>query len=174
MDNKRGGAGAIVILVLILMLASAVGGAYGYRVLDGKLAVKDAQKAVADVDISDYDTPEQTIIQGYIDDAGKDLAKAKTRKQVYEILGDFISDVDKVQTKKEKELEEALKAAEEAKKQNLPILSEHAEKLKYGMIGFFVSVTNDGEDLEALNNELKNYKGSEPDSSTTGATTTAE
>ena len=64
--------------------------------------------------------------------------------------------------------------SEEAKKQNLPILSEHAEKLKYGMIGFFVSVTNDGEDLEALNNELKNYKGSEPDSSTTGATTTAE
>ena len=117
MNNKRGGAGAIVILVLILMLASAVGGAYAYRVIDGKLAVRDAMKAVEDVDISDYDTPEQTVIQGYIDDATKDLSTAKTRKEVYEIIAKFISDVDKVKTKNEKELEEALKAAEEAKKQ---------------------------------------------------------
>lgn len=118
MNNKKGGAGAKVLLVLILMLASAVGGAYGYRVLDGKMAVRDAKHAVEDVDISDYDTSEQTIIQGYIDDASKDLATAKTRKEVYEIIGDFIADVEKVKTKQQKELEEALKAAEEAKNSN--------------------------------------------------------
>lgn len=118
MNNKRGGFGAKFALVLILMLASAVGGAYGYRVLDGKMAVKDAMKAVEDVDISDYDTPEQTVIQGYIDKATKDLSTAKTRKEVYEIIGDFISDVSKVKTLKEKQLEEALKAAEEAKNAN--------------------------------------------------------
>ena len=115
MNNKRGGAGAKVILVLILMIASAVGGAYGYRVLDGKMAVRDAKKAVEDVDISDYDTPEQATIQEYIDKASKDLDSAQTRKEVYEILGDFISDVEKIKTKSQKELEEALKAAEEAK-----------------------------------------------------------
>lgn len=118
MNNKRGGVGAKLLLVLILMIASAAGGAYGYSVLDGKMAVRDAKKAVEDVDISDYDTPEQTIIQGYIDDASKDLSTAKTRKQVYEIIGDFISDVEKVKTKTQKELEAALKAAEEAKKNN--------------------------------------------------------
>ena len=117
MNNKKGGAGAIVILVLILMIASAVGGAYGYSVFDGKMAVRDAKKAVEDVDISDYDEPEQILIKGYIDDATKDLDNAKTRKEVYEILGDFLSDVEKVQTKNEKALEEALKAAEEAKQQ---------------------------------------------------------
>lgn len=118
MNNKKGGVGAKILLVLILMIASAVGGAYGYRVLDGKMAVRDAKKAVEDVDISDYDTPEQSIIQGYIDDASKDLSTAKTRKEVYEIVGDFISDVEKVKTKAEKDLEEALKAAEEAKNNN--------------------------------------------------------
>ena len=116
MNNKKGGFGAKLLLVLILMIASAVGGAYGYRTLDGKMAVRDALKAVEDVDVSDYDTAEQTIIQGYIDDATKDLNTAKTRKEVYEIIADFISDVDKVQTKSEKELEKALKEAEEAKK----------------------------------------------------------
>ena len=116
MNNKKGGAGGIVLLVLILMIASAVGGAYAYRVADGKLAAKDAMKAVEQVDISDYDTAEQTIIQGYIDETTKDLQTAQTRKQVYEILSEFISDVDKIQTKKEKELEKALKEAEDAKK----------------------------------------------------------
>ena len=118
MNNKKGGFGAKLVLVLILMIASAAGGAYGYRVLDGKLAVRDAMKAVEDVDISDYDAPEQTVIQGYIDDAKKNLETAQTRKEVYEIIGTFIADVDKVQTLNEKKLEEALREAEEAKKQN--------------------------------------------------------
>lgn len=116
MNNKKGGAGGIVLLVLILMIASAVGGAYAYRVADGKMASRDAMQAVEKVDISDYDTAEQTIIQGYIDKTTKDLETAQTRKQVYEILSEFISDVDKVQTKKEKELAQALKDAEDAKK----------------------------------------------------------
>ena len=118
MNNKKGGAGAKFILVLILMIASAVGGAYAYRVFDGKMAVREAKKAVEDVDVSDYDTPEQAVIQNYIDDASKDLDKAQTRKEVYEVLAEFISDVDKIQTKNEKALEEALKAAEEAKREN--------------------------------------------------------
>lgn len=118
MNNKKGGFGAKLVLVLILMLASAVGGAYGYRVFDGTMAVRDAKKAIEDVDISDYDTAEQTVIQEYIDSASKDLEKAQTRKEVYEILAEFISDVDKVKTSKEKELEEALKAAEEARKES--------------------------------------------------------
>ena len=118
MNNKKGGFGAKLVLVLILMIASAAGGAYGYRILDGKLAVRDAMKAVEDVDISDYDAPEQGVIQGYIDDAKKNLETAQTRKEVYEIIGVFIADVDKVQTLNEKKLEEALKAAEEAKNQN--------------------------------------------------------
>ena len=115
MNNKKGGVGAKILLVLILMIASAIGGAYGYRVLDGKLAVRDAMKAVEDIDISDYDTAEQTVIQGYIDEATKDLGTAKTRKEVYEIIGEFIADVEKVQTSNEKKLEEALREAEEAK-----------------------------------------------------------
>ena len=117
MNNKKGGFGAKFLLVLILMIASAVGGAYGYRILDGKMASRDALKAVENVDVSDYDTAEQGIIQGYIDEAKKDLETAKTRKEVYEIISDFVKDVDKVQTKAEKELEAALKEAEEAKKQ---------------------------------------------------------
>jgi hypothetical protein len=47
--------------------------------------------------------------------AKKNLETAKTRKEVYDIISDFIGDVDKVQTANEKKLEEALKAAEEAK-----------------------------------------------------------
>jgi len=115
MNNKKGGVGAKILLVLILMIASAIGGAYGYRVIDGKLAVREAMKAVEDVDISDYDTAEQTVIQGYIDEATKNLETAKTRKEVYGIIGEFIADVDQVQTSNEKKLEEALQAAEEAK-----------------------------------------------------------
>lgn len=116
MNNKKGGAGGKILLVLILMIASAIGGAYAYRVADGKMAARDAMKAVEKVDISDYDTPEQTVIQEYIDKTTKDLETAQTRKQVYEILTEFIADVDKVQTSKEKELEKALKEAEDAKK----------------------------------------------------------
>ena len=115
MNNKKGGFGAKLLLVIILMIASAVGGAYGYRVIDGKLAVRDAMKAVEDVDISDYDTEEQAEIQGYIDSAKKALETAKTRKEVYEVIGEFIADVSKVQTSNEKKLEEAHRAAEEAK-----------------------------------------------------------
>ena len=115
MNNKKGGLGAKVLLVLILMIASAVGGAYGYRVLDGKLAARDAIKAIENVDVSDYDSAEQGIIQDYIDGAKKDIETAKTRKEVYEVISEFIANVDKVQTANEKKLEEALKAAEEAK-----------------------------------------------------------
>lgn len=115
MNNKKGGFGAKLLLVLILMIASAVGGAYGYSILDGKMAARDALKAVENVDVSDYDTAEQSTIQGYIDDAKKDLETAKTRKDVYEIISDFVKDVNKVQTSAEKQLEQALKEAEEAK-----------------------------------------------------------
>ena len=117
MNNKKGGIGAKILLVLILMIASAVGGAYGYRVLDGKLASRDALKAVENVDISDYDTAEQTVIQGFVDEAKRNLETAKTRKEVYDVISEFIADVDKVQTANEKKLEEALREAEEAKKQ---------------------------------------------------------
>ena len=112
MNNKRGGFGAKLLLVLILMIASAIGGAYGYRVLDGKLAARDALKAVENVDVSDYDTPEQAVIQEYIDEAKKALETAKTRKEVYEIISDFVKDVGKVKTRSEKELEAALQAAD--------------------------------------------------------------
>lgn len=115
MNNKKGGFGAKLLLVLILMIASAVGGAYGYRVLDGKMAARDALKAIENVDISDYDDSEQSIIQGYVDSAKKDIETAKTRKEVYEVISEFIANVDKVQTANEKKLEEALRAAEEAK-----------------------------------------------------------
>lgn len=115
MNNKKGGFGAKLLLVLILMIASAVGGAYGYSILDGKMAARDALKAVENVDVSDYDTAEQSIIQGYIDDAKKDLETAKTRRDVYEIISDFVKDVNKVQTSAEKQLEQALKEAEEAR-----------------------------------------------------------
>ena len=115
MNNKKGGFGAKLLLVLILMIASAVGGAYGYRVLDGKMAARDAVKAIENVDISDYDDSEQSIIQGYVDNAKKDIETAKTRKEVYEVISEFIANVDKVQTANEKKLEEALRAAEEAK-----------------------------------------------------------
>ena len=118
MNNKRGGVGAKIILVLILMLASAGGGAYGYSVLDGKLAVREATKVVESVNVSDYDAPENTEIQGYIDKTTKDLATAKSRKEVYAIMTDFNTDVAKVPTKTQKELEEARKAAEEAKNNN--------------------------------------------------------
>ena len=108
MNNKRGGFGTKLVLILILMLASAIAGAYGYRVLDGKMAIKDATKDVKDVDVADYDTAEATTIQEYINDALEDLEEAKSRQEVYEILTDFEKDVDRVQTKAEKEAAEAL------------------------------------------------------------------
>lgn len=120
MNNKKGGFGAKLLLVLILMIASAVGGAYAYRIVDGKMAAKDALRAIDKIEIMDYDTPEQTIVQGYIDEAKADLETAKTRKEVYEILTDFNKKMDKVMTKSEKDLEAALQAAEDAKQQNNP------------------------------------------------------
>ena len=100
---------------MLLMIASAVGGAYGYRVVDGKFAVREANKIVDSVKVSDYDAPENTEIQGYIDNAKSDLETASTRKEVYEILVDFRENVSGVLTRTQKELAEARKAAEEAK-----------------------------------------------------------
>ena len=115
MNNKKGGIGAKILLVLILMLASAAGGAYGYSILDGKLAARDAKKDIEMVRISDYDTEEATTVEGLIDEANKDLETAKTRKDVYEIINNFNGEVAKVKTKAQKELEEAKKEAEEAR-----------------------------------------------------------
>ena len=61
-------------------------------------------------------------------------------------------------------------ATEEAKKQNLPIMAEHADQLKFGIVGFVASVTGDGADMDALSAELKKFN----DSASTTATTTAE
>ena len=115
MNNKKGGVGAKIIIVLILMIASAVGGAYGYRVLDGKLAVKDADKFVDSVKLSEYDTPESTEIQGYIDEARTKLESASTRKDVYDIVTEFNENIAKVKTRTQKELEAARKEAEDAR-----------------------------------------------------------
>lgn len=116
MNNKRGGAGTKILLVLFLMILAAGGGAYGFSVFDGKMAVRDAQKVIKDVEVGDYDNEEATRIQGYLDTAEKDLATAKSRKEVYEILDEFKEDVSKVQTRTQKELEAARKEAEEARK----------------------------------------------------------
>ena len=115
MNNKRGGVGAKILLVLILMLASAAGGAYGYSILDGKLAARDAMKDIEMVRISDYDTEEATTVEGLIEETSKDLETAKSRKDVYEIMEKFDEEVAKVKTKAQKELEEAKKEAEEAR-----------------------------------------------------------
>ena len=115
MNNKRGGVGAKILLVLILMLASAAGGAYGYSILDGKLAARDAKKDIEMVRISDYDTEEATTVEGLIEETSKDLETAKSRKDVYEIMEKFDEEVAKVKTKAQKELEEAKKEAEEAR-----------------------------------------------------------
>lgn len=117
MNNKRGGAGAKIILVLILMIASAIGGAYGYRVLDGKMAVSEAKKEIEAVRLSDYESPESTEVSNLIDAVNKDLESTTTRKDVYERMEDFHSDLAKVQTKAQKDLEAARKEAEEARNQ---------------------------------------------------------
>ena len=115
MNNKRGGVGAKILIVLILMLASAAGGAYGYSILDGKLATREAKKDIEMVRISDYDTVEATTVEGLIEETTKDLETAKSRKDVYEIMEKFDEEVAKIQTKAQKELEEAKKEAEEAR-----------------------------------------------------------
>ena len=116
MNNKRGGIGGKLLLVLILMMASAVGGAYAYSILDGKMAVSDAEKVIERVSVSDYDTAEAETIEGYIEQAKKDLETAKSRKEVYDITDRFKTDVSKVMTKNEKELEAARRELEEARK----------------------------------------------------------
>ena len=161
MNNKKGGFGAKFLLVLILMIASAVGGAYGYRRLDGKMASRDALKAVENVDVSDYDTAEQGIIQGYIDEAKKDLETAKTRKEVYEIISDFVKDVDKVQTKAEKELEAALKEAEEAKKRYGNNDKDNNSNSTYDNNG---STTTDTDDSGYKSNSLNSGSDDEEES----------
>jgi hypothetical protein len=118
MNNKKGGVGAKILLVLILMIASAVGGAYGYRVLDGKMAVREAIKDLENIRVTDYDTEETSTLEGLIDTAKKDLETASTRKEVYEIIGDFTIDASKIKTRTEKELEEARREAEEARNSN--------------------------------------------------------
>lgn len=107
MNNKRGGLGTKFILILILMLASAAGGAYAYRTIDGQMAVREANKIIAKVEVSDYDSFESGTIQEYIDKATKDLETTKTRKEAYEILTDFNDDVSKVLTSAQKELQAA-------------------------------------------------------------------
>ena len=161
MNNKKGGFGAKFLLVLILMIASAVGGAYGYRILDGKMASRDALKAVENVDVSDYDTAEQGIIQGYIDEAKKDLETAKTRMEVYEIISDFVKDVDKVQTKAEKELEAALKEAEEAKKRYGNNDKDNNSNSTYDNNG---STTTDTDDSGYKSNSLNSGSDDEEES----------
>ena len=118
MNNKRGGIGAKILLVLILMLLAAGGGAYGFRIMDGKLAVREAQKIIKDVDVADYDTEEAAKMQVYIDNINKDLQTAQSRKDVYELMDEFKEDTAALQTKAEKELEAAKREAEEARKAN--------------------------------------------------------
>ena len=160
MNNKKGGFGAKLLLVLILMIASAVGGAYGYRVLDGKMAARDAVKAIENVDISDYDDSEQSVIQGYVDNAKKDIETAKTRKEVYEVISEFIANVDKVQTANEKKLEEALKAAEEAKQKYGNSNNSNSNNNSYNS-----NNNNQNDDLsydnDTSSNNSGNYKSNE-------------
>lgn len=113
MNNKKGGFLGKFILVLILMLASAVGGAYAYRIADAKLAAKDAIKEIHNFDIDDYDAADSTSINEYIEDALKELDTVKSREAVYDILIDFKKDVDRIPTKSEREAEQARQASEQ-------------------------------------------------------------
>ncbi|MBQ0041361.1 MAG: hypothetical protein KBS56_04965 [Clostridiales bacterium] len=106
MNNKRGGLGAKLILILVLMLASAVAGGWAYSIIDGKFASKDAVKEINMVDTDDYDAAEAEEIDKLITEAENKLATVKTRKAVYEILIDFKKDVNKVKTAAEKKSEE--------------------------------------------------------------------
>lgn len=115
MNNKKGGFLGKLVLVLILMLASAVGGAYAYRIADGKLAAKDAAKEINNlVDTDDYDSLESGTVSQYIEDALKSLDSAQTREDVYEILIDFKKDIDKIPTTAEKEAQQAAKDAQQS------------------------------------------------------------
>lgn len=115
MNNKKGGFLGKLVLVLILMLASAVGGAYAYRIADGKLAAKDATKEINNfVDADDYDSLEAGTVSQCIEDAIKSLDNAQTREDVYEILIDFKKDIDKIPTTAEKEAQQAAKDAQQS------------------------------------------------------------
>lgn len=116
MNNKRGGLGAKLILILVLMLASAVAGGWGYSIIDGKFAAKDAAKEINMIDIDDYDTAEAEEVDNLITEATNKLETVKTRKAVYEILIDFKKDVNKIKTSAEKKAEEA--AAQQQSQQN--------------------------------------------------------
>ena len=152
MNNKRGGFGAKFLLVLFLMLIAAGGGAYGYSILDGKLAARDAAKYIERINISDYDTDEANVMNGYITNASKDLETAKTRKEVYEILDDFKSDSSKVMTRTEKELEEARRAVEEAKKNNNNYNSNSNNSGSYNNDNNYNSNDNSGYDNSGNSN----------------------
>ena len=49
-------------------------------------------------------------------------------------------------------------AEDEAKKLNLPIMSECGASLKFGIVGFMVEIANHQYDLDALNDELEKLK----------------
>ena len=117
MNNKRGGIGAKFLLVLILMIASAIGGAWAYRTVDAKFAIKDATREVEMVDTDDYDSVEANDVEDLMTEAKTKLEASKSRKDVYEILIDFKKDVSKIQTKAEKEAEAAKAEADEQRNQ---------------------------------------------------------
>lgn len=155
MNNKKGGFLGKFILVLILMLASAVGGAYAYRIADGKLAAKDAIKEIHNFDLEDYDTTDSTTIDEYIEDALKDLDTAQSREAVYEILLDFKKDVDRIPTKAEREAEQARQTSEQQQNNNSIIdkftnndntnNGNHTSDDSSGSTGLFHFGTDDGE-----------------------------
>lgn len=115
--NKRGGIFGKLLFVLLLMIASAVAGAYGYYILDGQMATEEAIKLMEEINIEDYDQTDATKIEDYIDITTKHLEEVKSRKKVYEIMTDFKEKVAKFQTSNEKELAAAKEAAEKAKQE---------------------------------------------------------
>ena len=107
MNNKRGGFGAKLLLVLVLMIASAVGGAFCYSRIDGKFAVSDAKKEIALVETEDLDSEAVDAIEESSATATTKLEAAKTRKAAYEILIDFKKDVTKIKADYVKRVAEA-------------------------------------------------------------------
>ena len=85
---------------------------------DTDLQAVEMDKDIEMIRVSDYDTAEAATVESLIDETKKDLATAKTRKDVYEIMENFNDEVAKVKTKTQKELEEAKKEAEEARNSN--------------------------------------------------------
>ena len=59
--------------------------------------------------------------------------------------------------------------ARQAKEQNLPIMSEYGESLKFGIVGFVLKIANTDYDLDAVKDELDKLNNS---SAATTATTT--